>query len=92
MNGLCDKLISDNDAENMPQKELPLYMPKDRTKQALEFSEEQKYDMLCEGKCLEQYFRITVAFWITIKLNVVHKAMPCFKVNIHYVLHACVIL
>ena len=56
-----------------PQKEIPLYMLKDRTKQALRFSEEQKYDMLCEGKCLEQYFRITVAFWIIIKLNVVLK-------------------
>ena len=60
-------------------------MPKDRTKQALEFSEEQKYDMLCEGKCLEQYFRITVAF-----LDY-HKTKCCFKVNIHYVLQACVI-
>ena len=34
-----------------PQKEIPLYMPKDRTKQALKFSEEQKYDMSYEGKC-----------------------------------------
>ena len=32
MNGLCDKLISDNDTENLPQKEIPLYMPKDKTK------------------------------------------------------------
>ena len=34
-----------------PQKEIPLYMLKDRTKQALRFSEEQKYDMSYEGKC-----------------------------------------
>ena len=69
MNGLCDKLISDNDTENLPQKEIPLYMPKDRTK---------NYNMSYEGKCFEQYFRIAVTFWNIIKLNVVHKRMPSF--------------
>ena len=49
------------------------YMPKDRTK---------NYNMSYEGKCFEQYFRITVTFRNIIKLNVVHKRMPCFGDNI----------
>ena len=66
MNGLCDKLISDNDAENMPQKEIPLYMPKDKTK---------NYNMSYEGKCFEQKKKVSfdenfrwIRLWSELKL------------------------
>ena len=81
MNGLCDKLISDNDAENMPQKEIPLYMPKDRTK---------NYNMSYEGKCFES--GSLLPFGISLNYMLFIKECPVLEIIFHNVLHACVIL